>query len=77
MYISPKKRHVPITFRKSISDYGCFDKILEFISREWGKNFFFFEAYELIYPRLITSLKLLFDYLIFKKEKVKNGSCTG
>ena len=77
MYISPRKRHGHIAFRKSISDYDYFDKILEFILEEWEKRKFFFQGYELIYPRLTTSLKWAFDYLIFKKEKVKNGSCTG
>ena len=77
MYISQKKGQVHVAFRKSISDYDCFDKILEFISEEWEKRKFFFEGYELIYHRLITSLKWRFDYLIFKKEKGKNGSCTG
>ena len=73
-----KKKHVHHTaFRKSISDYDCFEKILEFISEEWEKRKFFFEGYKLIYPRLITSLRWRFDYLIFKKGKGKNGSCTG
>ena len=67
MYISPKKRHVYVAFRKSISDYDCFDKILEFISEKWEKRKFFFEGYKLIYPRLTNSLKWRFDYLIFKK----------
>ena len=52
-----KKKHVHIAFRKSISDYDCFGKILEFVSEEWEKRKFFFEGDELIYPRLITSLK--------------------
>ena len=67
-----KKRRVYIAFKKSVSNYDCFDKILEFIS-----EFYFFEGYELICPRLITSLKWHFDYLIFKKEKGRNRSCTG
>ena len=40
MSISPKKRHVYIAFRKSISDYDRFNKILEFISEEWEKKIF-------------------------------------
>ena len=70
--IISKKRHVHIGFRKSISDYDCLDKILELISEEWEKSNFFFEVYKRIYPRLITSLKWRFDYLIYKKEKLKN-----
>ena len=66
-----KTRHVHIAFRKLISDHKHFEKILEFISDEWEK------VYELAYPRLITSLKWHLDYLFFKKEKVKNGSCAG
>ena len=77
MSISPKKRHVHIVFRKSVSDYDYFDKILELISDEWEKRKIYFESYELIYPRLITSLKWRFDYPFFKKEKVKDGFCTG
>ena len=42
-----------------------------------GKKLIFFEGYELIYPRLATSLNWRFDYLFFKKKKVKNGSCLG
>ena len=74
VYIS-KKRHVHIAFRKPISDLDCFDRIPEFISEEWKKRKFFFEEHELIYTRLITSLKWRFDHVFFKKEKVKNGSC--
>ena len=55
VYLHKTKRYVHVAFRKSISDYDCFDKILEFISEEWEKRKFFFEGYELIYPRLITS----------------------
>ena len=71
MSISAKKRHVYIAFRKSISDYDCFNKILEFISEECEKRKFFFESYKLFYTRAITSLKWRFDYLFFKTEKVK------
>ena len=69
--------HVHIVFRKSVSDYDCFDKILEFVSEEWEKRKHFFEGYKRIYPRLITSLKWSFDYLRFINKKVKNGSCAG
>ena len=51
------KKDTFIAFRKSILDYDCFDKILEFISEELEKRESFFEGYKLIYPRLITSLK--------------------
>ena len=65
MSIFLKKRHVHIAFQKQISDHDCFDKILEFISKESEDRKLFFERYELIYPRLITSLKWRFDYVFF------------
>ena len=64
VYIS-KKRHVHIAFQKPISHHDCFDKILEFIPKESEERKLFFEGYELIYPRLITSLKWRFDYVFF------------
>lgn len=41
VYISNKKRHVHIVFKKAFYDYDCLDKILDFISKEWGKRGFF------------------------------------
>ena len=37
-----------------------------------GKKKYFFDNYELIYPRLITSLKWRIDYVLFERKK-KNG----
>ena len=64
-----KKKNVHIAFQKSISDYDCFDKIIELISDEWEKRKIFFEGYELMHLRLITSLKWRFDYFSKRKKE--------
>ena len=61
--------------KKLFPDYKLFDLILKFIAEEWEKRKIFFCDYELIYPRLITSLKWHFDYVFFERKK-KNGKCS-
>ena len=34
----PDKNHVYIAFKIPISDYDYFDKLIDFISQEWGKK---------------------------------------
>ena len=45
VFISKKKKHVHIAFKKSFSDYKSFDNILKFITDEWEKRNIFFEDY--------------------------------
>ena len=64
-----KKKNIHISFKKSFSDCECFDAVLKFISKEWEKRNIFCDNYELIYPRMITSLKWHFDYVLFERKK--------
>ena len=56
-----EEKHVHIAFKIPISEYGSFDRLIDFISDKWDKRKIFFEDYKMIYPRLITSLKWKFD----------------
>ena len=57
IYLKKKKKHVHIAFTKSISDYDCFDKILEFILEEWERRNFSLRVTNLS----ILDLKLLLN----------------
>ena len=70
-----EKKTCHISFKKLFSNYECLDAVLKFISKEWGKRKIFFDDYELIYPRLITSLKWRFGHVLFERKK-KNGKCS-
>ena len=74
VFISKKKKHVQVAFKKSFPDYEYFDLILSFFAEEWEKWKIFFCDYELIYLRLITSLKWHFNYAFFERKK-KKGKC--
>ena len=64
-----KKRHVYIAFKVWISKYEVFDKLIEFILKEWEKRKVFFSDYKMIYPKLMTSMRWKFDYVLFEKKK--------
>lgn len=65
-----KRKHVHIEFKIALSDYECFDCIITFVSDDWEKRKIFFSGYGMIYPRLISSMKWRFEYVLFwKKEK--------
>ena len=73
MLLSKKKKLVHIALKIPISDYGSIGKLINFISDEWEKIKAFFENYNMIYPRLINSLKRKFDYVLFqRKGKMEN-----
>ena len=71
-FVQKKKKLVHIAFKIPISDYSSIGKLIDFISDEWEKIKAFFENYNMIYPRLINSLKRKFDYVLFQR-KGKNG----
>ena len=75
MLLFLRKKNKKCLHKKLFPDYKCFDLILKFIAEEWEKWKIFFWDYELIYPRLITSLKWHFDYVFFERKK-KNGKCS-
>ena len=68
VFVSKKKRHVYIAFKVRISKYEVFDKLIEFILKEWEKRKVFFFDYKMIYPKLMTSMKWKFDYVLFEKK---------
>ena len=72
VFVSKKKGHVDVAFKIPISEYSSFDKLIDFICKEWEKRKIFFCDYKMIYPRLISSLKWKFDYVFFEK-KSRNG----
>ena len=72
VFVSRKKKHVHTAFNIPISEYESFDRLTYFILDEWEKRKVIFEDQNMIYPRLITSLKWKFDYVFFER-KVKNG----
>ena len=61
-----------IAFKKPVSEYELFDRLIDFVSNEWEKRKIFFEDYKMIYPGLISSLKWKFDYVFFER-KTRNG----
>ena len=62
-----------IAFKIPISDYGSIGKLIDFISDEWEKIKAFFENYNMIYLRLINSLKRKLIMCFFKgREKMEN-----
>ena len=64
MSLCQKKGHVHIAFKIPISEYQSFDQLIEFISKEWEKRFFFSD-YKMTYPRLINSMRWKLDYVFF------------
>lgn len=64
-----KKKHVHLAFELPLSDSDYFDKVIDLISNEWERQEIFFNNYEMIYARLIQSMKWKFDYVFFSKKK--------
>ena len=64
-FVSKRKRHVHIAVKMSISEYETFGRLIDSIPHEWEKRKIFFNAYKMIYPRLISSLKLKFKICLF------------
>ena len=61
VFVSKKKPHVHIAFKIPIFEYNSFNNVIDFISKEREKRKIFFCDYIMIYPRLISSLKWIFD----------------
>ena len=70
-----KERHAHLAFKLPISDYESFDKMIDFISGHWEKRKVFFDDYQMVYLRLISSIKFTFDYVFFEKKK-RNAKTT-
>ena len=69
VFVSKKRRHVHITFKIPIPEYQSFDQLIEFIAKEWGKNFF--SDYKMTYPRLINPMRW-WDGNLIMLEKLCN-----
>ena len=67
-----KKKHVHLAFELPLSDSDYFDKVIDLISNEWERQEIFFNNYEMIYARLIQSMKWKFDYVFFFRKKNKS-----
>ena len=72
IFVSRKKRYAHFAFEKILISYPFFDKLISFVKNEWEKRKIFFDSYEMVYPRLILSLKLKNDYVFFQKKN-NNG----
>ena len=72
VFASTKRKHVHTAIKIPISEYGSFDRLIDFISDEWEKRKIFLKDNKTIYLRLITSLKWKFDYVFFER-KTKSG----
>lgn len=72
IFVSKKKKHIHIAFKKPFICYELFNELLNFVEKEWEKRREFFLNYEIIYPHLITSLKRRYDYLFCERKK-SNG----
>ena len=48
-----------------------FDDLILFVKNEWERRQNFFENYEIIYPKLVHSLKWRFDYVLFQFSQLK------
>ena len=66
-----KKKHVHLAFELPLSDSDYFDKVIDLISNEWERQEIFFNNYEMIYARLIQSMKWKFDYVFFFEKKIR------
>lgn len=66
-----KKKHVHLAFKLPLSDSDYFDKVIDLISNEWERQEIFFNNYEMIYARLIQSMKWKFDYVFFFEKKIR------
>ena len=64
-FLFPEKRDVHFAFKFVISDQDCFDKLIGFVSDEWERRKTFFSGYEMVYPRLSSSMKWRYDYVLF------------
>ena len=71
VFVSKKKKHVHIAFTISISQYGSFDRLTDFISNEWEIRKIFSDDYKIIYLRLIILLKWKFGYIFFGRKAKK------
>ena len=60
-----------LAFKLPLSDYDCFDKVIDLISDDWERRKIFFAEHETIYLRLISSMKWKFDYVFFEKRKTE------
>ena len=77
IFVPKKKKHVYLAFKLPHSDYNYFDKVIDLISHNWERRKIFFAEYEMIYPRLISSMKWKFDYVFFEKKREKRKVVKG
>ena len=68
--ISPKKKLVHFAFKRPYLLIHWHKEILLHVKKQWKKReMFFFSEYEMIFPKLITSLCWRYDYVFFQKKK--------
>ena len=56
-------------FKEPLLSIPYHKEIISRIRKKWKERQFFFEDYEMIYPRLISSWRWRFQYVLFKKKK--------
>ena len=71
IFVSRKKRYVHFAFEKILINFFFFffDELTSFIENKWEKRKIFFNNYEMVNPRLISSLKWKNDCVFSGKKK--------
>ena len=67
VFVSRKEKLVNFAFESFFSFY---DELIRFVYVKWEQRRFLM-SYEMVYPRLITSLRWKFDYVFFNEWKMQ------
>lgn len=63
-----KKRLVYFAFKRGLLSFDKHGEIIQFIYKEWANGEMYFDDYEIIYTQLMSSVRLRYDYFIFRKK---------
>ena len=69
VFVSRKRRLVHFAFKQPLLGYPFYRILLIFVRKEWAHQEIFFEGYEIVFPRLISSIRWRYDYVFFQKRK--------
>ena len=68
-FISKKKKIFRICFEQQFISYPNFQDIINLITLHWKERKYFLDNCQLIYPKIIQSIKFKYDYISFVRKR--------
>ena len=71
VFVSRRKRLVHFAFPQPLMGYSFYRDLIYFVKREWKLGEMLSEDYKIFFPRLISSVRWIYDYVFFQEKKTQ------